>query len=121
MENERVSITRLAQGAIEERINLEVPKIIDNITDLNTKAGKKRVLTITMEFTPDENRQHITMNTVVKSKLEPTSAIQTAIAVGFDNTTGEQIAVELVPNIPGQMYMDGGEQEQPKVIKLMRA
>ncbi|MFV0518456.1 MAG: hypothetical protein ACK5MV_13770 [Aminipila sp.] len=121
MENERVSITRLAQGAIEERINLEVPKILDNIADLNTEASKKRTLTITLDFVPDKNRQNITLKATVKSKLEATNPIQTSIAVGFDHSTGEQIAVELVPNIPGQMNMAGEEQEQPKVIKLMRA
>lgn len=36
---ENVSLTRLAHGAIEERINLEVAKILDNIADPNTKAA----------------------------------------------------------------------------------
>ena len=120
MNNERVSITRLAQGAIEERINLEMPKILDNIADLNTKAGKKRTLTIKMEFTPDETRQHIDLKTVVSSKLEPTNPIQTALALGTDKLTGEQLAVELVPNLPGQLAFDGSEQEEPKVVKLLR-
>lgn len=120
MNNERVSITRLAQGAIEERINLEMPKILDNIADLNTKAGKKRILTIKMEFTPDETRQHIDVKTIVSSKLEPTNPIQTALALGKDKQTGEQLAVELVPNLPGQLAFDGSEQEEPKVVKLLR-
>lgn len=120
MEKEKVSLTRLAKGAIEERIDLEVPKIIDNIQDLNTNAKKKRVLTITIEFEPNNERDRVTMNTTVKSKLEPTNSIQTSLAVGFDRTTGEQMVVELVPNIPGQLDMSGNEQEEPKVIKLIR-
>jgi hypothetical protein len=116
----KVSLTRLAKGAIEERIDLEVPKIIDNIQDLNTRADKKRTLTITIDFIPSVERNHVTLNTVVKSKLEPTNSIQTALAVGFDKTTGEQIVVELVPSIPGQLDMEGNEQEPPKMLKLVR-
>lgn len=121
MENQnKVSLTRLAKGAIEERIDLEVPKIIDNISDLNTEAKKKRTLTITIDFIPNAERNHITMNTVVKTKLEPTSSIQTSLAVGVDRETGEQIVVELVPNIPGQLDMSGNEQEPPAMLKLVR-
>jgi len=117
---EKVSLTRLAKGAIEERIDLEVSKIIDNIQDPNTRADKKRTLTITIDFIPNAERNHVTLNTVVKSKLESTNSIQTALAVGFDKVTGEQMAVELVPNIPGQIDMNGNEQEPPKVLKLAR-
>jgi len=116
----QVSLTRLAKGAIEERIDLEVSKIIDNIQDPNTRADKKRTLTITIDFIPNAERNHVTLNTVVKSKLESTNSIQTALAVGFDKVTGEQMAVELVPNIPGQIDMNGNEQEPPKVLKLAR-
>lgn len=120
MEQNKVSLTRLAKGAIEERIDLELPKIIDNIQDLNTNANKKRTLTITMDFTPNNERDRVTMNTGVKVKLEPTNSIQTSLAVGFDTETGEQLVVELVPNIPGQLDMSGKEQDPPKVIKMIR-
>lgn len=119
-EKNKVSIINLAKGAIEERINYEVPKILDNITDENTKAERKRTLTVIIDFVPSSSREHITLNTTVKSKLEPTSPIQTAIAIGFDKETGEQIAVELTTELPGQKNIFGGEQEQPKVLKLVR-
>lgn len=120
MEQQKVSITRLAKGAIEERIDLEVPKIIDNIMNLNTRADKKRKMTIELEFSPNADRNHITLNASVKSKLEPTTPIQTSLAIGADRNTGEIIAVENVPNIPGQMAMDGSEQDEPKLLKLVR-
>lgn len=120
MEAEKKGLLELAMGAIAERIDLEVPKIIDNIQDLNTKAEKKRTLTITVDFMPDAKREHITMNTVVKSKIEPTNAIQTSLAVGYDRSTGEQIVVELVPSLPGQLGMDGSEQAPPAQLRLVR-
>jgi hypothetical protein len=115
----RVSITELAQGAVKERINYEVPKILDNIQDLNTRADKKRTLTITIDFIPSVDRRQTVLNFTVKSKLESTSPIQTAIVIGPD-ANGEIIAVELVPELPGQRNLFGGEQEQPKVLKMVR-
>ena len=119
-ESNKVSLTRLAMGAIEERLDLEVAKVIDNIQDLNTKAGKKRTLTLVAEFLPAESRNHINMNTIVKLKLESASPIQTSLAVYTDRNTGEIAVVELVPNVPGQLNMDGGEQEPPAQLKLVR-
>ena len=34
---------------------------------------------------------------------------------------GEVAVVEMVPQIPGQIGMDGGEQERPKVLKFREA
>ena len=35
------SILRMARGAIEERVDLEVSAVVDNILDVNTKADAK--------------------------------------------------------------------------------
>lgn len=117
---ENVSLTRLAHGAIEERIDLEVAKILDNIADPNTKAAEKRTLTLTIDFMPNEDRDHVSMTTVVKSKLVPTHSIVTALAVGWNNGTGEQVAIELTKNIPGQLDLSGNEQAPPAVLKIAR-
>lgn len=44
------SIVQMARGAIEERIDLEMTKILENILDPNTKATAKRKLTVTFDF-----------------------------------------------------------------------
>lgn len=31
------------------------------------------------------------------------------------------VVAEMVPQVPGQMAMDGGEQEQPKILNFKRA
>ena len=37
-----------------------------------------------------------------------------------DRSTGEMCMVEAVPQIPGQMGFDGGEQERPVQLKIIR-
>lgn len=50
---------RMAMGAIEERVDYEMDRVIANIIDQNTKATGKRKVTITLELMPDEYRQVI--------------------------------------------------------------
>lgn len=57
----RDSILSMAQGAIEEKVDYEVSRVIDNILDLNTDPKAKRKITITLVFQPDAERKHIVM------------------------------------------------------------
>ncbi|MDP4117644.1 MAG: hypothetical protein Q8873_00425 [Bacillota bacterium] len=118
-ELDRKCILEMAMGAIQERADYEMAKIIDNILDVNTKAAKKRTLTITVDLIPDEERRQIRVNAVAKSKLEPTNPIATSLYLTGDSN-GEMVAVEMVPQVPGQRAIDGSEQEQPKVLRLLK-
>lgn len=46
MEDNIKSIVQMARGAIEERIDLEMSRVLENILDYNTKATAKRKLTV---------------------------------------------------------------------------
>ena len=47
MENQnRASILQMARGAIQERVDYEVCKAVDNILDLNTDPTAKRKITL---------------------------------------------------------------------------
>lgn len=48
------SILQMARGAFQERVDLEMAKVIENILDPNTKPTQKRKLTMTIEFVPDD-------------------------------------------------------------------
>lgn len=120
MENlDKKSILELARGAILERADYEMSKILDNITDVNTKAAKKRTLTLTVEFLPDDERVTVQVRAVAKSKLEPTNAVSTSLYITGD-TNGEVTAVEMVPQVPGQTAIDGGEQARPNMLRLVK-
>lgn len=114
------SILEMAHGAIMERADYEMKKVIDNILDPNTRAAKKRTLTITLEFLPDEERQQIAIKAIAKPKLEPTNAVSTALYITGDSETGEVSAVEMVPQVPGQTNFDGTEQAAPNILKIVK-
>lgn len=119
-ENVKKSILEMARGGFMERVDYEMPKVIDNILDCNTEAKAKRKLTITMEFAPTEDRTMIPVNFVVKTALAPTVPVRTTLYVSGNDTTGELQVVEMVPQIPGQTSMDGREQEAPPSLKLIK-
>lgn len=108
----------LGKGAMLERFDYELDRILDNIIDPNTPATKPRKIQMTITFKPDAERQHIGYEFVVKSTPQPTNPIQGATAV---MTGGGGIAlVELLPQIPGQYDVHGGEQRQPDVVRMPR-
>ena len=119
MSDIRQSILDMAQGAIKERVDYEMARVVDNILDVNTDATKKRSLTITLELIPDSSRQQISVKTVAKSKLEPTNPVVTSLYITGDSN-GEVTVVEMVPQVPGQQGFGGDEQDEPKVLRLVK-
>ena len=117
MEDLRSSILQMAKGAIQERVDYEVSRVIDNILDVNTKATEKRKVVLTIEMKPDEQRQVITMSATAKSTLAATTPIASSLVVTSDED-GKPMVAEIVPQVPGQMAIDGTEQEKPKLLKL---
>lgn len=109
------SILQMARGAIQERADYEMPSILANILDPNTPATAKRKLAITLEFKPDDDRQHIEVIVTAKSSLAATNPVVTSLYV----VDGEMV-VEMVPQIPGQFAIGGGEQEAPPQLKLVK-
>ncbi|MEA4965403.1 MAG: hypothetical protein VB055_06240 [Oscillospiraceae bacterium] len=120
MQDKRTSILQMARGAIQERIDYEMTKVIDNILDPNTKATAKRKLTLCIELQPDDNRQTVSVTSTAKSALCATNPVATALYITGDVETGEVTAVEMVPNVPGQLDMMGNEQEVAPVLKLVK-
>ncbi len=108
------SIVDMAQGAIKERVDYEMSHILDNIRDPNTRADRKRTLTLNLVFSPDADRKQIAVSVTAKSKLEPTNPVATALYI-----TGDSV-VEMVPQIPGQQNVYGGEQEKPAALRLIK-
>ena len=89
--------------------------------DPNTKPTGKRRITVTLELIPGSDRRTITLNTTAKSTLIPTDPVTTSLYITNQPGTGEMVVAEMVPQIPGQMDMNGSEQEQPNIIKFKQA
>ena len=77
---DRSSILQMARGAFQERVDYEMGRVVDNILDLNTKATAKRKITLTIELTPDDERQTISVAVQAKATLAPTNPVATASA-----------------------------------------
>lgn len=75
---------------------------------------------MTIEFAPDDERQNISVSVTVKYTLAPMVPSKTTLWVAGDGAPGECRVVEMVPQVPGQMSMDGGEQEAPASLKLVK-
>lgn len=61
---QKKSILQMARGAIQERADYEITKILDNILDPNTSATAARKLTLTLTLKPDDTRQNIAVGVV---------------------------------------------------------
>ena len=117
---DKTSLLEMAGGAIKERADYELTRAIDNITDPNTDATAKRTITIKLILQPDAERKMISVTAQAESKLAPTVPVKTALTfAGGEN--GEAVIAELVPQIPGQMDLTGGEQPKPKIMKLVNS
>ena len=112
---DKASILDMAHGAIKERVDYAMGEIIQNILDPNTDPAKTRKLTVELTFSPSSTRDYIPFTSVVKTKLQPTTAIQTSLSLHSDYT-GKSKFVENTPQIPGQFNLEGDEQPQPKEL-----
>ena len=117
---EKKNILEMSRGAILERVEYEMGKVLQNILDPNTKAAGKRKITVSIELTPSADRKTITVQTTAKSTLVPTDPITTGLFIQGAPNTGEMLVAELTPQIPGQLGMNGTEQEHPKVLKFAK-
>lgn len=114
------SLLEMASGAFLEQVDYEMAKVVDNIIDPNTQATAKRKVSITMELVPDGSRQNISVTFSTKLSLAQTYPLTTSLSIVGADSTGEVQVVENVPQIPGQLGMDGSEQAAPAVLKIIK-
>lgn len=113
------SILEMAMGSIAEVVDREVDRVICNVMDANTKATAKRKIVLTLTFEPDETRGRLDLDVQAKSTLAPIVPIKTALCItrGRD---GELLMAEMVPQVPGQIDMDGEETPEPAMARVGR-
>lgn len=118
MENDaRSSLLQMAKGAIQERVDYEVTRVVDNLLDMNTEAKAKRKVTLNIVMTTDDDRRVVKVEASAKSTLAPVTPIGTSLVITADKN-GEMMLAEIIPQVPGQLSMTGEEQEAPKILKI---
>jgi hypothetical protein len=98
----------MCDGGVQERIDHALMKISDNILDLNTDAKKKRSLTVTISFQPNENdREDVAVEVSTNVKLAPESGLKTQLFINKDFKTGTMNITEHARGqIKGQLSLD---------------
>ncbi|GIO33099.1 hypothetical protein J2TS6_42400 [Paenibacillus albilobatus] len=119
-----VDISKLAGGAMQERINRELKKVAENILDPNTKADAVRTVTISIKIKPNEARQMASSDIEVKSSLAPAKGVPTAFVFDYDRD-GKAVIKELnmaqdrdqlVLNDAGEVVDGAGDPPTSKVV-----
>lgn len=100
------NLSETAEGAVQAKFAKEVKRVCENILDLNTDAGKKRKITLTLTYIPNDQRNSVDVLVEAKSTLAPQVGTSTTMLLGRDMNTGFINANELKSNVPGQTYID---------------
>lgn len=116
-EEQKASILDMARGAIMERVDYEMGRVIQNILDPNTDPRKARKITVELTFAPSADRTFIQVGAVAKSKLESTTMIQTSMSM-YTQMDGVPQFVENTAQATGQIGFDGDEAPAPKILQF---
>ena len=92
------TIATLCGGAVADQIATALGAVAENIADVATEAGVKRTVTVTLEFSPEQDRAMVKVKATVTAKLAPDRPSETRLEI----LPGRQF-VEYVPpqlNLP---------------------
>lgn len=101
-----LNLSKINDGAIQEKFDYEMEQVFANILDKNTDVTKKRQVTLTIDVVSDKDREMVTIACTSKSKLVPREETETKILFGRNENTGHIEAAELKSGARGQMFMD---------------
>ncbi len=130
---ELLDLQNIAGGALQEKADEAMRKVLENMQDPNTPWKVKRQITIKIAFTQNEERDDTAVDLSVETKLAPVSPVRTRMAIGRDLKDGKtyaeeygrqikgQMSLELEPNPSGTEDSDNSDTEEDKVIDLRKA
>ena len=110
-------LDELMDGALTERFNAEMERVLNNVFDPNTNPKAKRQIQIVIDIAPNERRDAAEFKVDVKSKIAPPVAIAQTVFLHMDDE-GNVTATEMTKEVPGQIGMDGSVQALPSVIEF---
>lgn len=105
MSQSMVDLNEFANGALAERFNYELQKILENIADPNTDHKVKRKMNINLTLETNEDRELSNVSIQVKSTPAPRKNIGSAIIIDRDES-GKIVGAELKSGIKGQTFFD---------------
>lgn len=118
----KVNLEEFAGGALQEKFDVAMDQVLQNLMDCNTPWKNKRSITVKVTFEQNEDRDDVSVDVAVESKLAPVKPIGTRMAIGKNLLTGETFAEEYGNQVRGQMSMDdyqeqgSGKEEAEKTV-----
>lgn len=109
-------LDELMDGALTERFNYEMERVLQNVFDVNTNPKAKRQIQIIIDIAPNERRDAAEFKVDVKSKLAPPIAVAQTVMIYRDDY-GNVTATEITNQVAGQMDMEGNV-NIPKVVSF---
>lgn len=109
-------LDELMDGALTERFNYEMERVLNNVFDMNTDARKKRQIQIVIDIVPNERRDAAEFVVDVKSKLAPPIAVAQTVMI-YQDDDGNVTATEITGQVPGQMDFEGNV-SIPRVVQF---
>ena len=109
-------LDELMDGALTERFNYEMERVLQNVFDVNTNPKAKRQIQIIIDIAPNERRDAAEFKVDVKSKLAPPMAVAQTVMIYRDDY-GNVTATEITNQVAGQMDMEGNV-NIPKVVSF---
>lgn len=105
-----IDLNTFADGALQEKFNIELEKVLANLQDPNTDHKKSRELNIKIKLATDEARDISMVTITANSRLAPSKDATTKLLIGTDGSGG-YVAAEYKNQIPGQQVMRVNEIE----------
>lgn len=101
-----LSLKDLANGALQEKVDAAMQKVLENMQDPNTPWKNKRKINIKIAFVQNESRDDAAVEISVSTDTAPVSPVVTRMAIGKDLMSGKTYAQEYGRQIRGQMSLD---------------
>lgn len=108
MNEGKLTVETICGGAVQERINRALTKVVDNILDPNTDPKKKRSINLKLTFIPKEDdREDVSVGADVTVSLASEESVTTQMFVSKDLKTKRITVAEYERGqIKGQMSLD---------------
>lgn len=112
----RVNLETFAGGALQEKFDDAMEKVLVNMTDPNTPWKNKRKIVVEVSFEQNEDWDDSTVNVSVVTKLAAVKPVSTRMAIGKDLETGQVFAEEYGSQCRGQMTLDDYQGQRDQVV-----
>lgn len=111
----KASITNIAGGRLVSQFDREFRKVLENISDMGTKASAPREITLSIKITPDDARGMGTVSVSAKSKLA--SQLSAAALLYFEyGEDGIEVAETTDPKQRDLFALEAPEEREKEAI-----